>query len=65
MIRQESKATEKQLYFITKIEKVTGKRFSGNTKREACEFIRNNIDEFLKMYQPCYDDPWAIANGYF
>lgn len=57
MIRQESKATEKQLYFITKIEKVTGKRFSGNTKREACEFIHNNIDKFLKMYQPCYDDP--------
>ncbi|OTQ84965.1 hypothetical protein BG30_12475 [Bacillus subtilis subsp. subtilis] len=40
------RATEKQLRLIGRMEQYISARFTGNTIREASEFITNHMDEY-------------------
>lgn len=40
------RATEKQLRLIGRMEQYISARFTGNTIREAIEFITNHMDEY-------------------
>ena len=53
------KPTEKQLDYIRKIEEhsIFPIKFTGTTKEEASEWIRENVNS-------AYKSDWAITNGY-
>lgn len=38
--------TERQLTLIAEIEQITGHPFEGDTKKEASQYIDENLDEF-------------------
>lgn len=55
------KPTQKQLTFISDIQELVDKPFTGTTREEATLYISENI----KMYKLLTIDNWVLENGYF
>lgn len=54
------KPTKAQIDFIKEIEEFINEKFTGETKKEAAEYIQCNIETYKLQSQ----SRWVIENGY-
>lgn len=59
--------TLRQKYLLRVIYKATGKRFSGNSSRQAYQFIHSNMNviKSFKDYENTYKDDYRESDLYY